>query len=448
MANYGEMILSKVIEANEVKALSRFNVTEQDFQTPEERQAYNFIIQYSQQNRGNAPDCRTLVSEVEGFNFRPEVNDSFEYMARKVKEYSTQVRMLELLQGRASSQFENMNGFDFASWLKEEITHIEQQTNYRTKVGTDLVHDTKDFLAEYKSRKEGTSFKVWNSAFPSMNEAIGGYLSGNVYTWYGRSGRGKSIFTMVEALEAALQGATVLVWAMEMSKYEWLARAYTYLSAKEEMKEHEVSGTSYLAGFEANQLLRGNMSEVDERKFEEFLGNLNNIIKGRIIIRAVDDADFYVRGAKQLESDILQVGADVVVIDPIYYMDYERNTSNVAGGDVANTSKKIRHIAGHTKATIHVITQAEEVRNDKGEDGQRQLQAPERAEIKKTKAVLEDATNTFGIDTCDGRFLIKIGKGRNGGEGTEIEGTFLAGIGYIKEHSAEELAEQFMDFGF
>lgn len=445
MANFGEMILSKVIEANEVKALSRFNVTESDFITNEEKEAYKFIIRYAQENRGNAPDYRTLVSQVEGFNFRPEVTDSFDFMARKMKEYTTQVRMLELLQGRASAQFESMNGFEFASWLKDEITHIEQQSNYRTKVGTDLVLDTQDFLAEYKARKEGTSFKVWKSAFPSMNESIGGYLSGNVYTWYGRSGRGKSVFCMVEGLETALQGGTLLVWAMEMSKYEWLARAYSYLSAKQEMMEHEVNGTSYIAGFEANQLLRGKMNEVDEAKFEEFLANINKFIKGKIIIRAVDDADFYVRGCKQLESDILQVSADAVIIDPIYYMSYERNTSNTSGGDVANTSKKIRHIAGHTKAVIHVITQAEEVKAEKGE---RQLQAPERAEIKKTKAVLEDATNTFGIDTCDGRFLIKIGKGRNGGEGTEIEGTFLAGIGYIKEHTTEELADQFQDFGF
>ena len=91
--------------------------------------------------------------------------------------------------------------------------------------------------------------------------------------------------------------------------------------------------------------------------------------------------------------------ADVVVVDPIYLMDYESNTSKVAGGDVANTSKKIRRIAGYTGATIHVITQAEEVRDDTDEDGNRELRAPKRAEIKKTKAILEDAANVFGIDS-------------------------------------------------
>jgi replicative DNA helicase len=446
--NYGELLLSKVVDCNDVNALARFNVTEADFPTQEEKDAYNFIREYASQNRNNAPDYRTVVNEVPNFNYREAVVDSFEYMSKQLKQYSTQVKVMELLQGDASKNFETMQGFDYIDWLTKELDTIKGNANYRTKVGTDLVHDTNDFLAEYQARKKGESFKVWKSAFPTMNDTIGGYYSGNTYTWYGRSGRGKSIFTMVEALEGALQGATVLVWAMEMSKFEWLARAYTYLSAKVELKKHNINGTSYTAGFEANKLAQGKLDEVDEEAFEDFLRNLNTWVKGKIIIRAVDDVDFYTRGCSQLESDILQTKADIVVVDPIYYMDYERNTSNTAGGDVANTSKRIRHIAGHTKAVIHVITQAEEIRETSDEDGNRQLKAPERAEIKKTKAVLEDATNTFGIDSIDGRFLIKIGKGRNGGEGTEIEGTYLPSIGLVKEFTKDELASQFEDFGF
>ncbi|MEH7464602.1 AAA family ATPase [Bacillus thuringiensis] len=444
MANYGEMIISKVIDNNDVSAFGRFNITEADFVTAAEREAYNFLIEYSNKNRGNVPDYRTVVSMVDGFNYRPEVSDSFEFMSLQMKEYSTQLRVQELMQTKVMQKFEEETGLAFTRWLRDELEHIEQQANYRTKVGTDLVADSMNFWLEYEKRKGGESFKIWNSAFPTINKVIGGYLSGNVYTWYGRSGRGKSVFTMVEALEAALQGATVLIWAMEMSKYEWLSRAYSYISAKAELVNAEVNGEEYLAGFATNQLLIGCLENEEwEKGFQSFLKNLNTIIKGRLIIRAVDDADFYNRGCQQLEADILQTKADVVVIDPIYYMDYERNTSNVAGGDVANTSKKIRHIAGHTKAVIHVITQAEEVRDDKDESKQRILRAPERAEIKKTKAVLEDATNTFGIDSVDGRFLIKIGKGRNGGEGTEIEGLYLPAIGLIKEYEKKEMAEQF-----
>lgn len=446
--NYGELLISKVIQENDLNAFSRFNIQVSDFVTQEEKDAFVFIKEYGSQNRNNAPDYRTLIDAVPNFNYREAVSDSFQYMSRRLKEYSTQIKLKELLEEEASHNFEKLGGFDFADWLVERVDEIKQGANYRTKVGTDLVNDTNEFLREYEARKKGESFKIWKSTFPTINEEIGGYLSGNTYTWYGRSGRGKSVFTMVEAIESALQGATVLVWAMEMNKFDWLARAFAYLSAKKEILSHNIKGTSYTAGFETKKLMFGKLGDVEEEQFKDFLRNLNTWISGRIIIRAVDDIDFYSRGTSQLEADIIQTKADVVVIDPIYYMDYEKNTSNTAGGDIANTSKKIRHIAGHTKAVIHVITQAEEIRQDKDEEGKRMLKAPERAEIKKTKAVLEDATNTFGIDSIEGRFLIKLGKGRNGGEGTEIEGTYLPAIGLVKEFTKEEIANEFEDFGF
>ena len=73
------------------------------------------------------------------------------------------------------------------------------------------------------------------------------------------------------------------------------------------------------------------------------------------------------------------------------------------------------------------------VRDDTDEDGNRELRPPKRAEIKKTKSVLEDATNTFGIDTLDGRGIIEIGKGRNGGEGTQVEVLYLPNYGIVRQ---------------
>jgi len=128
-------------------------------------------------------------------------------------------------------------------------------------------------------------------------------------------------------------------------------------------------------------------------------------------------------------------------------MTYEANTSKTAGGDAANTSKKLRHLAGRTKTVIHVITQSEEVRNERDADGNRELMPPTRAEIKKTKAVLEDATNTFGIDTLDGRGVIEIGKGRHGGEGVRVEVVYLPNYGIVQEVpiGEEAGADQFVD---
>ena len=205
---------------------------------------------------------------------------------------------------------------------------------------------------------------------------------------------------------------------------------------------------SVMAGFDANEIMQGKLSDADEQGFRIFLKHLNSEISGKIIIRSVDDMDFYNRSCAELEKDILQTKADIVVVDPIYYMDYEKNSSNVAGGDVANTSKKIRRIAGTHKVVMHVITQADEVKDDRDDEGNRELKVPVRAEVKKTKQVLEDASLLIGLDTCDGAFRIELGKGRQGGEGDIIEGIYLPRIGLVYEPQMSEYAQMANEFGF
>jgi replicative DNA helicase len=253
---------------------------------------------------------------------------------------------------------------------------------------------------------------------------------------------------MEEAIEAAAQGANVLVWAMEMSRFEWMARAYSAISARAGTVNANIEGVDYDAGFENRALLTGKLSEEFEAGFETFLLEMaeGQHISGNMTLRAADDADFFTRDVKQLEADILATKADVVVVDPIYLMDYEANTSKVAGGDVANTSKRIRRLAGLTGAVIHVITQADEVKDDRDDEGNRELRAPKRAEIKKTKAVLEDASCVLGIDTLDGAGIIELGKGRNGGEGTQIEVLYLPNFGIVKEINTGESAVSQFEF--
>lgn len=439
--NYGEMFLSKVLDSNDTGAIARFNLNESDMATAPEREAYRFITEYAEKNRGQAPDYRTVVGAVKGFNYRPQVSDNYDYMVIKIKEHKALVVTKKFLQGDIPQAFGQMKPFELLEWIADQAQQIKRQTEYRNSIGTNLVNDREKFKNEYIKRKNGESFTIWKSKFETINLEIGGYFSGNLYTWYGRSGRGKSVFTMEEALHSAMQGANVLIWAMEMAEFEWLARAYASISARKGYTKATINGVDYEAGFPTKELLMGTLSDEWEAGFFKFLDDLNSVVAGSITIRAVDHVDFYHRGVKQLEADILQLKADVVVVDPIYYMDYEMNTSKTAGGDVANTSKKLRHIAGHTKAVIHVITQAEEVRDDTDEDGNRELRPPKRAEIKKTKAVLEDATNTFGIDTLDGRGIIEIGKGRNGGEGVQIEVLYLPNYGLVQEVNANDMAD-------
>jgi hypothetical protein len=446
---YTQLLFSKVIDDNNVTAITRHGITERDMATEGDRQTLRFFIDYAERNRGESPGYAVVTAECPSFNYTPAVSDSYEFLTRQIKNFSAKLAIKEVLEGKFVENFNAENdGNKLIDSLISELESVKMRTQVRGKIGTDIRTDATSFLDEYRKRKAGESFKIWRSKFPAINEQIGGYLSGNMYTWYGRSGRGKSVFTMEEVIESAAQGATVLVWAMEMSKFEWMARGYSAISSRAGIVNAKIDGVNYEAGFENKALLTGKLTDEYEAGFEVFLLRLaeGEYLPGKIIVRAADDAEFYQRGVKQLEADILATKADVVLVDPIYLMDYEANTSKVAGGDVANTSKRIRRLAGQSGAVIHIVTQAEEVRDDTDEEGNRELRPPKRAEIKKTKSVLEDATNTFGIDTLDGRGIIEIGKGRNGGEGTQVEVLYLPNFGIVRQMDSGAAAASHFDF--
>lgn len=438
---YGEQFISKVLDEQDVHAFDRLGVTAELLSTVPERQAMEFILQYAADYGGECPDFRTVESEIEGFTYIPEVTDSMKYLADQIKEYAGLVMIDDLWHSKeVAKMFQNKKKDEFIEEIVGKLQDIQQKTMANRSVGFRMKRDIDLIMTEYEKRKDGESFKIWRSSFATMNETIGGYMSSNVYVWFGRSGRGKSVFTMMESITAAMQGATVLIWSLEMGTYELAARMLAALAALEGQlgEVTDKKGNVMDAGFEVNKILRGEMDEDLEAEFFAFMKRLNSFIPGDIVIRAIDDPDFTRRNVRQLEADIKAVGADVVVVDPIYYMSMERNESQTAGGDVSATSKKLRLMAGRLGVVMHVITQAEEVKDDEDEQGERKLRAPKRAELKKAKQILEDSSNTFAIDSCDGRGIIEIGKGRSGGEGQEIEVTYLPQYGIVKEIRLEQ----------
>jgi hypothetical protein len=448
MSRAGEKLISKIIDLQDSAAVKRFNLKEHHFTTQVEKKALKFIEEYANTNKGQTPDYVTVVEET-GLNYEP-TSDTYEYLVKEVKEFSLGTRTLDWMQAEVGPTFsKNDKGrYDFLKWVKEGAEQLLHEHDNRTKVGTDLKRDVEVYLDEYRKRKAGDSFRVWLSRFQSVNDEIAGYISGSMYTWFGRSGRGKSAVTLAEAIYAAVQGATVLIWAMEMSTYEVLSRAFSIISAGKGVFSTKYKGIDLDAGFENKSLLMGNLGPDFEEGFEQFLKNLNEIIDGTIIIRGVDDEDFINRGLRELEEDIIATKADVVVIDPFYYLDYERNVDGTSGGAAAQTSKKLRHLAGRTKTVIHAITQAEEAPDEKDKAGIRGLRAPQRSEVKKTKALLEDASLVIGVDTLAnaGEGIVSLSKGRNGGEGTEIDLIYLPNYGIIQEAPrGEEIIDQIKD---
>src|SRR5690606_3230554 len=205
-------------------------------------------------------------------------------------------------------------------------------------------------------------------------------------------------------------------------------------------------GMDLTAGFDSRDVRLGQLSEEFETAFRFFIETMNDRLAGNITVRAVDDEDFTDRSLRALEADIIATKADFVVVDPFYYLHYEKNTSKTTGGDAANTSMKLRALAGRTSTVIVAITQADVKKEESDEDGNRELRLPNRDDVKKTTQLMEDAYLLIGVDTDykQGRGLVGVNKGRDGGEGNQTEILYIPSIGVVREmETGEAIADQF-----
>lgn len=463
MAQHGEQLLSKVLDEGTTLVLRQYEIKESDFATDTERQVFRFIEDYGKSNGGKCPDYRTVVEKFPDFYYREGVTDEFRYLTKELKSNAAKREVVDMFNGKVDPNtgkrtdktveqiINEMDGISAIDELTSRLESIKMGTSVREKVGTDLKKDALKIKEEYLRRKRGESFRVWRSLFPFINDITGGFTSSNLYVVYGKSGRGKSATTLAEAINLAMQGATVLMWSMEMGWYEVMVRVFTiYSRMVGEVDTAEIDGVNMDVGFNSADLRRGGLSGDFEEKFFEFIANINDHLAGNIIVRGVDDDDFDDRSLKALESDIIRTEADVVVVDPFYYLDYEPNTARKTGGDAENTSKKLRRLTGRTHTVIFAITQADEEEEKKDEDGSRELKIPQRKDVKKTKQLLEDAYLLIGVDTDykQGRGVVGLNKGRDGGEGDEQEIIYLPQYGIIEELSISdaEMMDAVKDF--
>src|SRR5690625_2680201 len=362
-----------------------------------DRDTFRFIEQYSEVNGGHAPSYAAVADEVMGFEYIPEVSDSFTWLADRVKSFSAKKRIINLFEtGEFERKLNELDGHEFVGeWLPRIVESVKMGTSVRNEIGTDIKSGSDKFLEEYERRKSGESFNIWKSKF----SAIGEYVSGNMYTVFGESGRGKSIYTLEDAVYASQQGATVLIWAMEMGWFEVMVRIYTSISGELGVSQTFLNGVNMDVGFNARDIRTGGLNDEFEEAFRVFLQDINKHIAGNIIVRGVDDEDFTDRSLRALEADIKKTEADFVVIDPFYYLHYERNTGRTTGGDAANTSMALRARTGRTDVATVAITQSDIKKSEENEEGIRELKLPERDGVRKTTNLLDDAAVLIGVDS-------------------------------------------------
>lgn len=430
---YGILLLSKVIDEEDYRGLKLSQIKRNDFGTRLEREVYDFIVDYAKSNEERVPSLAVTAAEYPEFanEYVPNITDSYDYLVRRIKDDKAQRMLLDFFPRLVEEYNKGASGEALLGKMRESLEGIEAETAVNDKIGMNIRDDLGKFMDEYKRRQAGDSFKLIKSKF----SAIGEYISSNMYVVFGESGRGKSVVTQEDAIYAAMQGANVLIWSMEMGWYEVLTRIIVAISGNEGEMITEVNGVEMAGGFDSRGVRLGQLSPLMQSYFEDFLTRINEIIPGNITIKAVDDMTFTDRSIKALEADIVALNADFVVVDPFYYLHYEKNTSKTSGGDAAKTSEELRHLAGRTSTVIVAITQADTKKQSETGDGFRELELPERDDVLKTKQLMQDAYLLIGVDTDykQGLGLVGVNKGRDGGEGDVSNIIYIPNAGIVRE---------------
>ena len=445
---YAKLFLNRVINENDTAALRRHNITVDDMPTKIDADTLRFIEGYAEENNGEAPSYAAVASSVEGFEYLPEVSDSFTYLAKQVKDYTAK-RMVDewFRSGEFERSINEMGGQEFVNnWLPKKIESIIMRTNVRETVGKTLDDIGKSMKDEYLKRELGKSFKLWKTPFSLLDKEISGFFSGDVYGIIAESGRGKTYLIMKMIDSLLRQGANVLLKSFEMKEYILMARLISIATAKDELLLDEIGRK---VGIPNQKILSGNLEGVTREQFFKILDSLNTYYKGELYLQAKSDSSL-TRTLDELESELSQGGIDVVVLDPFYGLSdvYGRNVNKTAGGAAEYAATRFENIVGDNDVVGIYAVQATVEKKETDEDGNRELDPPTRDQVKTSKRLLDIATVLFSFDSLEkeGRAMLGIEKGRSGGEDFKLELTALFDYGVIEELGTGEDALEGFDF--
>lgn len=447
--HHAQLLFSKLIDANDVAVLSRYQITERDLPTEGDRQVLRFITEYSDTNRGAAPSYAEVTAQCPDFTYTPLVGDSYEYLAKEIKKHSAKVQFAELVNGKLGEHFETVGQKDIyqtLEWLKTNIDSIIINTdaNTRSNIGKTFDEIKESVKAEYLKREAGKSAKRWDTPFESLTDEISGWFSGDIYGVIGESGRGKS-YLMAKIIDSLLrQGANVLWKSYEVKEFISIARLVSIATAVDELLLDELGRK---VGIPNRQILTGKLDDVVREQFLTVIETLDSYYPGKLYFQGKSDAEL-TRTLNDLERELATGMVDAVVLDPFYGLAdvYGKNVNKTSGGAAEFAATRFENIIGDYDVVGFYTVQATVEKKQTDESGARELRVPTRDKVKTTARLLDIATNLIGFDSVakEGIAGLGIEKGRNGGEDFFLELMALFDYGVLKEFpSGEAISNQF-----
>lgn len=213
----------------------------------------------------------------------------------------------------------------------------------------DLILDERKRLSEENKELGIEGLQGIPTLVPSLNRFTGGFMPGQFITVAARTGVGKSVFAVMQAIAAAEAGYSVMFFSLEMSHEEIVNRIVANMS-----------------GVPLNKLKSGLLSEEDRKKVFETTKRLREL---KIHIDTDDKISIDTIRSKAQKQATSPDGLDMIIVDYLQLVSSPRRYTN-RQEEVASISKDMKRMARALGIPVMSLAQLnrKQVGDDDGED--------------------------------------------------------------------------------
>jgi replicative DNA helicase len=405
-------LLSKIIDENSFYTLNKYNVNGADFEAYPH--VYNYVKEYVNDYQ-QTPDYRNVVAKFEDFDYMPNVQDSFTYLAKTLKGQSAK-RKAVLRLAKVNENFENMNGTEFAKWLKDEATALEAVANSSSSSVTNFATNGKERKEWYEDNKENRTLTYIPTPYNTLTNWLGGGLElSDMILLMAYTNKGKSWVGSDFGRKAHEEGFGVLHYSPELSKKQQIYRLDT-------LKGH----------FNNVNIRRGQLD--NEQAYFEYLDQFNEEQEVPYYVKTMEDLP------NGLTTDVIRADLEMygdsikmVIIDGFNLIDHKGRGREA----MSNTSRQLRQIFGRYKVAGLVIhqtpTSAEKEMNTDEDELEVEIPVPQVTDYSETVAVVQDSATVLTFNQKEGRGRLLLAKCREPHVGKSVDLRCNFNEGYINE---------------
>lgn len=384
-------------------------VDSNDFDDVNFKLTYESILElYLEKKDISLPEIALKIGESGGaintgwlFNLENNISDwiqiaSPKTWAKLLKRESTKYKAVETMkEGIADMTAEGINPLDEMDNISSKLTEISVDAE------SGEMQSISEVIENFKEESDkiietGGKIAAINSAYPSIDYYTQGWAPTHLITVGARTGIGKSVFAINNAVAAMYQDKSVLFFSLEMTEREVISRMVASIAHIPIQKIEKAAPLT---------------EEETERKNEalEFIANSKLVIdtNPHVTVEYIKRASIKIAQSRD--------GLDFVIIDYLQLIGSSGKRSRQE--EVADVSRNMKILGKELNVPVMVLVQLLRERRDEDTD-----QVPKLYEIRESGAIAQDSNVVILIhrdkdkdaEIIDPKALFIIAKNRQG----------------------------------